>query len=192
MQTKDPFLLLMLCLALIIPIMFPSISAAGQERDAGALDALREREAALDAEGAQLEQEFLDIIHRGKSTRMRPAMKRVSADLKEHAGRLALYLERESAFEKDWYKYHGWLGDSPEVESFKARKASLDAEREELLEKYSELVGANQSQLNRKRKLRYYRQDLRAIEEQYLAYRSKRDAFEKDWEDYYAIRRSVK
>jgi hypothetical protein len=160
--------------------------------DATALEALDARKAALDTERAQLEQDFLDIIDRGKRTRTRPSMKRVFADLQEHALRLALYLKRESAFEKDWYKYHAWLGDSPEVESFKARKANLDAEFNELLERYSELVGATQSQLSKKRKMRHYRQDLRAIEEQFLTYRSKRDAFEKDWESFYAAQRKVK
>jgi len=141
MHTRSLYLIVLLCLALIISAVLPGVSAASQEKEAAALEELYERKAALDAERTQLEEEFLEIIHRGKTQRLKSAIERVDADLKSHAERLALYLERRSAFEKDWYNCHPWLKDSPELESFKTRKASLDSERTALLERYSELVG---------------------------------------------------
>jgi hypothetical protein len=142
---------------------------------------LQARKAALDTERTQLEQEFLDIIQRGKTTRMRKAIKRVDDDLKAYADRLAVYLEKRDAFEKDWYKCHPWLKESPQLESLAARKASLDSERTELVESFTELVEETRPQVTRKRKIRYYKKDLRAIEEQFLLYRENREAFEADW-----------
>jgi len=46
--------------------------------------------------------------------------------------------------------------------------------------------------VSRKRKIRYYKIDLREIEEQFLAYRKDREAFEKDWGAFCVLQKNVK
>jgi hypothetical protein len=156
--------------------------AESQQVDEAVLEELKARKVALDTERTQLEQELLDIIHRGRSTRMKKAIKRVDADLKAYAEKLTVHLDKRHAFEKDWYKCHPWLKESPKLDKLAERRVILDLERTAFLAKYSKIIGAIRPQAGGKRTIRYYKRDLREIEDQFLLFRKNREAFEKDWE----------
>ena len=159
--------------------------SATPEKD-HSVEALEARRMSLDIERSQLEEELAKVIERGRTQRVTRAIRKVNADLKVVVEALAEHQVKRDAFEKDWEEHHAPLKDSPEVEKFKGRKADLDGERVQLQERLSELAEKNPRQINQRREIRWYKVDLREINQRFSEYRKQRDAFEKDRDAYYA------
>ena len=189
MHARNLYSVVLLCLVLVLPVMLPGVCAANQEKGASALEKLMARKAVLDAERAQLDEEFLEIVHRGKTQRLTSAIRRVDADLKAHAHRLLAYMKKRKAFEQRWYDCHPGLRGSPELEKFRIRKASLDSKRTAFIVRYEDLIGTNLPPVGIRRRIRYFKKDLRELEEEFLAYRKAREAFENEWGAFCELKR---
>jgi hypothetical protein len=98
-------------------------------------------------------------------------------------------MERREVFEKQWYKCHPGLTGSPEFERFKTKRASLDSERTAFIERYEKLIGENLPPVGIRRRIRYFKKDLRKLEEEFLAYQKNREAFENEWGAFCELKR---
>ena len=159
---------------------------ATHEKDLSDLEALGARKTSLDVERSQLENELAEVMERGQTQRVTRAIWRVNADLKVVVEGLAEHQEKRDAFEKEWEECHGLLEDSPEVEELEERKADLESERMWLQERLSELAAKHQRQINQRREIRWYKVDLREINERFVEYQKERDAFERDRDAYFS------
>lgn len=189
MHAKKLYSVVLLCLVLALPAMLPGICTANQENDAAAFEKLMGKKAALDKEGAQLDQEFLEIIHRGKVQRLTRAIKRVDRDLQAHAHRLLAYMKQRRIFDQEWYKCHPKLKGSPEFEKFQTRRASLDSARTAFIERYKHIIREHLAPVGIRRRIQYFKKDLRKLEEEFLAYQKDREAFENEWGAFCEVKR---
>ena len=189
MHARNLYSVVLLCLVLAVPAMLPGICTANQEKGATVLEKLMARKAVLDKEGAQLDQEFLEIIHRGKVQRLTSAIRRVDRDLQAHAQRFLAYMKQRRAFDQEWYKCHPGLKGSREYDEFQTRRANLDSERTAFITRYEDLIGTNLPPVGIRRRIQYFKKDLRKLEEEFLAYQKDREAFENEWGAFCEVKR---
>jgi hypothetical protein len=176
----------------------PVPTAQGQGPDSEMLEVLRARKATLDQERSQMEKELAGIIRMGlqqKDTSTKKAKRaicKVNQDLEAMTKRLAAHQQKRQAFERDWDEYHVTLEDSAEVESLKERKRAVDWDRVQIEDRLSELVRRHGQQIDQEKEIQWYQVTLREIDEALVDYQQNRNAFERDWEAFYAKQQNVK
>ena len=167
------------------PAPVPIPDPGSQEKAPGALEALWAKKTALDVERAQLEHEQAALAERGRKLRATRAIWELNRDLKQLSDRIAAHQEKRAAFEQEWNAYYAWLQNSTELEALKARKVALDAENAQLQREQAELAEKGRT-VKTRREIRWHKHQFEELNDRIVAYQAKRDAFEKDWDSYFA------
>ena len=145
-----------------------------------------------------VEKELAGVIRVGleqkdtSTKRAKRAICKVNQDLEAMTKRLAAHQQKREAFERDWDEYYVTLKDSAEVESLKERKRALDWDRVQIEDRLSELVRRHGQQIDQEKEIQWYQVILREIDEGLVDYQQNRNAFERDWEAFYAKQQNVK
>lgn len=162
-----------------------SSDAKEEQRDPAVLKDFQARKAALDTERAQLEAKQDELMRKVQTYGMETPVRRDNREIIDVSERLAEQESKRDALVADWEAYVVPPKDSPDYETLKETKASLDSERKQIEEEQAQLLQKGKS-VRGSVSHRYYKNKTRDLLERMTAFHNKRDAFEKKWEAFYS------
>ncbi|MDP2644266.1 MAG: hypothetical protein Q8P24_04955 [Desulfobacterales bacterium] len=176
-----PGLILLIIVLLTLPATSRSVSTL-ESKQTG-IEGLMKRKADLDMERFQLETQRTEHVAQIIGMTARGPTRATYDKMSHLEDRFAAYQVKEDDFEKDWEAFYSVAKNSPELKRLMTAKALLDKERARLEAELAVLIqtGRKVSTIS---VLRVHKDKLMQLNDELVAYRQKRTAFEKERQAY--------